>query len=106
MWRLLITAVKYSLDQSQLYELLVTKTPIVCCPISIQIINKITEECHRGHSLAACNDALNATLPRSVFFSIEPKSGLYRSVFTKIIGPYEVCIFVNIGPFEKMGALE
>ena len=28
-----------------------------------------------------------------------------RSVFEKIIGPYEVCIFVNIGPYEKMAAL-
>ena len=77
MWRLSITAVKYSLVQSQLYELLVTKTPIVCCPISIQMINKITEERHWGHSLTACNDALNITLPRSVFFSYVPKSGLF-----------------------------
>ena len=28
-----------------------------------------------------------------------------RSVFEKIIGPYEVCIFVNTGPYEKMAAL-
>ena len=28
-----------------------------------------------------------------------------RSVFEKIIGPYEVCIFVNIGPYKKMAAL-
>ena len=53
-----------------------TETTIVCCPI-FHMINKITEERHWGHSLNACNDVLNATLPRSVFFSIEPKSGLY-----------------------------
>ena len=23
-----------------------------------------------------------------------------------MIGPYEVCIFVNVGPFEEMGALK
>ena len=28
-----------------------------------------------------------------------------RSVFEKKIGPYEVCIFVNIGPYEKSAAL-
>ena len=28
-----------------------------------------------------------------------------RSVFEKNMGPYEVCIFVNIGPFEKTAAL-
>ena len=77
MWRLLITALKYSLVQSQIEKLLVTETTIVCCPISLHMINKITEERHWGHSLTACNDVLNATLPRSVFLSNEPKSGLY-----------------------------
>ena len=43
----------------------------------IQKINKISEECPRGHSLTTCNDELDAMLPRSVFFSIESKSGLY-----------------------------
>ena len=57
------------------------------------MINKITEECYWGHSLSACNDALNATL-----------QVCNRSVYEKI-GPYEVCIFVNIGPFEETGAL-
>ena len=29
-----------------------------------------------------------------------------RSVFEKKMGPYEVCIFVNTGPFEETGALK
>ena len=28
-----------------------------------------------------------------------------RSVFEKKMGPYEVCIFVNTGPFEETAAL-
>ena len=47
---------------------------------------------------------------------IQHRSGLYcfemclnevciRSVFEQKIGPYKVCIFVNMGPFEKLAAL-
>ena len=39
------------------------------------------------------------------FFQMSKNRVCIRSVFEKIIGPYEVCIFVNIGPFEKTGAL-
>ena len=28
-----------------------------------------------------------------------------RSVFKQKIGPYKVCIFVNMGPYEKLAAL-
>ena len=31
--------------------------------------------------------------------------GVYRSEFEQNIGPYEVCIFVNMGPFGKLTAL-
>ena len=55
-----------------------------------------------GQSLTAFNDALNATLQRSLFFFKWAKIG---SVFEKIIGPYEVYIFVNIGYFKDPGAL-
>ena len=53
------------------------------------------KERHCGHAITACN-AANVCV-----FSNEPNLGLYL----KKIGPYEVCIFVNIGPFEKTGAL-
>ena len=75
------------------------------CPISVQMITKIKEERYWGHSLTACNDALNATLPRSVFFQLSQNWVCIWSVFEKIIGSYEVCISVNIGPFEETGAL-
>ena len=39
------------------------------------------------------------------FFQMSQNRVCIRSVFEKKIGPYEVCIFVNIGPFEKTGAL-
>ena len=39
------------------------------------------------------------------FFQLSQNRVCIRSVFTKIIGPYEVCIFVNIGPFEETGAV-
>ena len=29
-----------------------------------------------------------------------------RSVFEQKIGPYKVCIFVNMGPYEKLAALQ
>ena len=29
-----------------------------------------------------------------------------RSVFEQKIGPYKVCIFVNMGPYEKLAALD
>ena len=52
-----------------------------------------------GGLLTACNDSPTAIPLRSVL-------GVYiRSVFKQKIGPYEVRIFVNIGPF-KTGSTE
>ena len=39
------------------------------------------------------------------FFQMSQNRVCIRSVFKKKIGPYKVCIFVNMGPYEKSAAL-
>ena len=60
------------------------------------MLNKLTKSHHWGHSLIVCNDALNATLLRSVFFQMSQNWVCIRSVFEQKIGPYKVCIFGKV----------
>ena len=39
------------------------------------------------------------------FFQMSQNRVCIRSVFEKKMGPYEVCIFVNTGPFKETAAL-
>ena len=68
----------------------------------LSYINTNAKQNNRIESLGTFSHSLtnapNGTRPRFVFFSNDPKSGLYLG---GKVGPYEVCIFVNIGPFEK-----
>ena len=40
------------------------------------------------------------------FFQMTQNGVCIRSVFEQKIGPYKVCIFVNMGPYEKLAALQ
>ena len=41
-----------------------------------------------------------------IFFQMRQYGVCIRSVFEQKIGPYKVCIFVNMGPFWKSGSTE
>ena len=103
MWRLLTTAVKYSpCSKSALKTFCHRNNHSV-----LSYNNTNDRQNNRRASLGALSHCLQryteCNAAEVCIFFIRAK---IRSVFEKIIGPYEVCIFVNIGPVEKTGALE
>ena len=50
-----------------------------------------------------CTNCIDAEV--CIFFQMSQNGVCIRSVIEQKIGPYKVCIFVNIGPFEKLAAL-
>ena len=65
--------------------------------------NRIASLGALSHSLQQCTECNAAEV--CMFFKGDKSTVCIRSVFKKKIGPYKVCIFVNMGPYEKSAAL-
>ena len=81
------------------------KARIVYCPISLGIQTKYQAiEAGNTRSLLAMMHHIQRR--RGLYFFQMSLNGVcIRSVFEQKIGPYKVCIFVNMGPSGKVAAL-
>ena len=56
-----------------------------------------------AHCLQRCTNCRTAEV--CIFFQMTQNGVCIRSVFEQKIGPYKVCILVNMGPLERLAAL-